>query len=95
MPETARSNSYLWCDNCRRSFDHTEISGFYYPAPAKFTGRRPVLILSMHDNPEYVLEAVRSGAHADVIADLYVGEPDDSGERCPDGHAVELFTRAA
>ena len=28
-----------------------------------------VLILSMHDNPEYVLEAVRSGAHGYLLKD--------------------------
>jgi DNA-binding NarL/FixJ family response regulator len=28
-----------------------------------------VLILSMHDNPEYVLEAVRAGAHAYLLKD--------------------------
>lgn len=34
-----------------KSFDGTEISGFYYTPPAKFTGRRPVII-SIHGGPE-------------------------------------------
>lgn len=24
MPDSSRSNSYLWCDTCRRSFDHID-----------------------------------------------------------------------
>lgn len=34
-----------------KSFDNLKISGFYYPAAAKFTGKRPVLI-SIHGGPE-------------------------------------------
>lgn len=34
-----------------KSFDGMKITGFYYPAPAKFTGKRPVLI-SIHGGPE-------------------------------------------
>ncbi|WP_394759218.1 S9 family peptidase [Flavobacterium sp.] len=34
-----------------KSFDNLKISGFYYPASAKFTGKRPVLI-SIHGGPE-------------------------------------------
>lgn len=34
-----------------KSFDGLEITGFYYPAAAKFTGKRPVLI-SIHGGPE-------------------------------------------
>ncbi len=34
-----------------KSFDGLEISGFYYPAAAKFTGKRPVLI-NIHGGPE-------------------------------------------
>jgi dipeptidyl aminopeptidase/acylaminoacyl peptidase len=34
-----------------RSFDGREISGFYYRAPARFTGRRPVII-NIHGGPE-------------------------------------------
>jgi dipeptidyl aminopeptidase/acylaminoacyl peptidase len=34
-----------------KSFDGLEISGFYYPAPAKFTGKRPVII-NIHGGPE-------------------------------------------
>ena len=33
-----------------------------------------VVILSMHDNPEYVLEAVRAGAHAYLLKDLAATE---------------------
>ncbi len=34
-----------------KSFDGLEISGFYYPAAAKFSGKRPVLI-NIHGGPE-------------------------------------------
>jgi dipeptidyl aminopeptidase/acylaminoacyl peptidase len=34
-----------------KSFDGREISGFYYRAPARFTGRRPVII-NIHGGPE-------------------------------------------
>lgn len=34
-----------------KSFDSTEISGFYYKAAAKFTGKRPVIIV-IHGGPE-------------------------------------------
>lgn len=34
-----------------KSFDNIKISGFYYPAAAKFTGKRPVLI-NIHGGPE-------------------------------------------
>ena len=34
-----------------KSFDNLNISGFYYPAAAKFTGKRPVLI-NIHGGPE-------------------------------------------
>jgi len=34
-----------------KSFDNMKISGFYYPAAAKFTGKRPVII-SIHGGPE-------------------------------------------
>lgn len=33
------------------SFDQMKISGFYYPASAKFTGKRPVMI-NIHGGPE-------------------------------------------
>jgi dipeptidyl aminopeptidase/acylaminoacyl peptidase len=33
------------------SFDGREITGFYYPAPARFTGKRPVII-NIHGGPE-------------------------------------------
>ena len=34
-----------------KSFDGLEITGFYYPAHARFTGRRPVII-NIHGGPE-------------------------------------------
>lgn len=34
-----------------KSFDDLKVSGFYYPASAKFTGKRPVLI-NIHGGPE-------------------------------------------
>ena len=34
-----------------KSFDGLEISGFYYPAAARFSGRRPVII-NIHGGPE-------------------------------------------
>ena len=34
-----------------KSFDGLKISGFYYPAAAKFTGKRPVII-NIHGGPE-------------------------------------------
>jgi dipeptidyl aminopeptidase/acylaminoacyl peptidase len=34
-----------------KSFDGLEVSGFYYRAPAKFTGKRPVII-NIHGGPE-------------------------------------------
>ena len=34
-----------------KSFDGLELSGFYYRAPARFTGRRPVII-NIHGGPE-------------------------------------------
>ncbi len=34
-----------------KSFDGLEITGFYYRAPARFTGRRPVII-NIHGGPE-------------------------------------------
>lgn len=34
-----------------KSFDNLKVSGFYYPASSKFTGKRPVLI-NIHGGPE-------------------------------------------
>jgi len=44
-----------------KSFDGLKISGFYYPAAAKFTGKRPVLI-SIHGGPEGQSMASFSGS---------------------------------
>lgn len=40
----------------------------------------PILILSMHDNPEYVLEAVRSGADGYILKDTAPAELRDAVE---------------
>jgi len=40
----------------------------------------PILILSMHDNPEYVLEAVRSGADGYILKDTGPAELRDAVE---------------
>ena len=50
------------------SFDNLEITGFYYPAAPKFTGKRPVLI-NIHGGPEAQSMASFSGA-----ANYYMNE---------------------
>lgn len=45
----------------------------------------PILILSMHDNPEYVLEAVRAGADGYVLKDVGPAELRDAVETVVDG----------
>ncbi|GMV04261.1 MAG: DNA-binding response regulator [Gemmatimonadota bacterium] len=40
----------------------------------------PILILSMHDNPEYVLEAVRAGADGYILKDVGPAELRDAVE---------------
>jgi DNA-binding NarL/FixJ family response regulator len=45
-------------------------SGLVVAASLRSTAHPPrVLILSMHDNPEYVLESVRAGAHGYLLKD--------------------------
>jgi DNA-binding NarL/FixJ family response regulator len=45
-------------------------SGLEVAASLRSTASPPrVLILSMHDNPEYVLESVRAGAHGYLLKD--------------------------
>ncbi|AOW08843.1 S9 family peptidase [Flavobacterium gilvum] len=44
-----------------KSFDNLTISGFYYPASPKFTGKRPVLI-NIHGGPEAQSQASFLGA---------------------------------
>ncbi|ESU24287.1 hypothetical protein FEDK69T_07280 [Flavobacterium enshiense DK69] len=44
------------------SFDNLKISGFYYPASSKFTGKRPVLI-NIHGGPEGQSKASFLGAN--------------------------------
>ncbi len=43
-----------------RSFDGREITGFYYRAPARFTGKRPVII-QIHGGPEGQVRPVYQG----------------------------------
>lgn len=31
MPSSSSTNSYLWCDSCRRSYDHTDAPGGVCP----------------------------------------------------------------
>lgn len=45
-----------------KSFDNLKISGFYYPASPKFTGKRPVLI-NIHGGPEGQSKASFLGAN--------------------------------
>lgn len=49
-----------------------------------------ILILSMHDNPEYVLEAVRAGADGYILKDVGPGELRDAVQAVVDGR--EYFT---
>jgi len=45
----------------------------------------PILILSMHDNPEYVLEAVRAGADGYILKDVGPAELRDAVEAVAEG----------
>jgi len=45
----------------------------------------PILILSMHDNPEYVLEAVRAGADGYILKDVGPAELREAVEAVADG----------
>lgn len=45
-----------------KSFDNQSVSGFYYPASKKFTGKRPVLII-IHGGPESQSQASFLGAN--------------------------------
>lgn len=45
----------------------------------------PILILSMHDNPEYVLEAVRAGADGYILKDAPPAELREAVETVHDG----------
>ncbi len=49
-----------------------------------------ILILSMHENPEYVLEAVRAGADGYILKDVGPGELREAVEAVHDGR--EYFT---
>lgn len=49
-----------------------------------------ILVLSMHDNPEYVLEAVRAGADGYILKDVGPGELRDAVQAVAEGR--EYFT---
>ncbi len=46
----------------------------------------PILVLSMHDNPEYVLEAVRAGADGYILKDVSPAELREAVETVHSGH---------
>jgi len=54
-----------------KSFDDKEISGFYYKPPAKFTGKRPVII-NIHGGPEGQSLPVYQGANNYYINEMGV-----------------------
>jgi dipeptidyl aminopeptidase/acylaminoacyl peptidase len=54
-----------------RSFDDKEISGFYYKPPAKFTGKRPVII-NIHGGPEGQAVPTFQGANNYYLNELGV-----------------------
>jgi DNA-binding NarL/FixJ family response regulator len=51
-----------------------DVSGLELAARLSDTGGTRVLILSMHNNPEYVLESVRAGAHGYLLKDTAATE---------------------
>ncbi|QJR16599.1 S9 family peptidase [Usitatibacter palustris] len=52
-----------------KSFDNLEISGFHYPPPAKFTGKRPVVV-QVHGGPEGQTRAGFIGRNNYYLNDL-------------------------
>ncbi|MBW3628058.1 MAG: S9 family peptidase [Gemmatimonadetes bacterium] len=54
------------------SFDGREISGFYYPPPARFTGRRPVIV-NIHGGPEGQSRPTFIGRNNYFLNELGVG----------------------
>lgn len=54
-----------------KSFDGKEITGFYYPAAKKFTGKRPVMI-NIHGGPESQSKPVYLGANNYYLNELGV-----------------------
>jgi NarL family two-component system response regulator LiaR len=51
-----------------------DLSGLEVAAQLRDSSTTRVLILSMHDNPEYVLESVRAGAHGYLLKDTAATE---------------------
>jgi NarL family two-component system response regulator LiaR len=51
-----------------------DVSGLELAARLRDTGDSRVLILSMHNNTEYVLESVRAGAHGYLLKDTAATE---------------------
>jgi DNA-binding NarL/FixJ family response regulator len=51
-----------------------DVSGLELAARLRSTGGARVLILSMHNNAEYVLESVRAGAHGYLLKDTAATE---------------------
>lgn len=51
-----------------------DVSGLELAARLRATGGTRVLILSMHNNAEYVLESVRAGAHGYLLKDTAATE---------------------
>jgi two-component system nitrate/nitrite response regulator NarL len=51
-----------------------DLSGLEVAARLRHSGSIRVLILSMHDNAEYVLESVRAGAHGYLLKDTAATE---------------------
>jgi dipeptidyl aminopeptidase/acylaminoacyl peptidase len=54
-----------------KSFDNREITGFYYPAAEKFTGKRPVII-NIHGGPEAQSRPVFQGSNNYYLNELGV-----------------------
>jgi len=55
-----------------RSFDGREISGFYYKPPARFTGKRPVII-NIHGGPEGQSRPIFIGRNNYFVNELGIG----------------------
>lgn len=54
-----------------KSFDGLELSGFYYPAAAKFSGKRPVIV-NIHGGPEGQSRPVFQGRNNYFLSELGV-----------------------
>ncbi|HVI08222.1 MAG TPA: S9 family peptidase, partial [Candidatus Binatia bacterium] len=69
--ETAvKTDSFPQADLVRwKSFDGKEISGFLYKPPAKFTGKRPALVV-IHGGPEGQSQPVFLGRNNYFLSEL-------------------------